>query len=458
MLRATAFLVLLGVGPYGAAAVPQGGAGGDGAAAWLSFRSGSEVLYDRYKDNQAQLMKLKRILETDGPMIRAGEYHVALTAFAAGAGDEYLENQANIQASIVRSYLKVTYGLANNRFVYRLDAETGEGNRVLVTVVKSPVPPGANQRINYVLGMKARPVKKAEDIAAGYDVPRPAPAVKDVGETLPAVRKETAATRTFGTELPEDRVMGDSLPRNGYTQGYIEGFVDSYLRREMDKCRISDTTKRLVVYENGRRETSEEAMLGGGPLSSQTHTARLVPAAPAREARTPRVRPDVHPRFGVKTNLLYWVGTTLNLEAEFYWGDRYSIGVEGLYTDWSLNLVKKHYAVSSIGPEFRYWVNGDGRFNGFYAGVYGHVGQFDAKFKWTGYTGDFYGGGLALGYVVPLGGHWGADLGIRLGYIYGDYDTYYYEKPYYMYKGSDKKGYFGPTGARISVVYRFGDR
>ncbi|WP_462377027.1 DUF3575 domain-containing protein [Rikenella microfusus] len=185
---------------------------------------------------------------------------------------------------------------------------------------------------------------------------------------------------------------------------------------------------------------------------------KVKPVKPVRDSREPLVL--ARPLVAVKTNLAYWAAVAANLEVEFYFAQRWSASVEGIYTDWNMNLYKKHYAVNEISPELRYWFGRrTGQYRGCYVGVYGHAGQFDYMFRGeqTGNTGDYYGAGLSLGAYLPFTPRFGLELGLRGGWVHaGDYDRYGYEAPRYVYRSSHTADYFGLTGAKVSLVYRFG--
>ncbi len=168
----------------------------------------------------------------------------------------------------------------------------------------------------------------------------------------------------------------------------------------------------------------------------------------------------VRPLVAAKTNLAYWAGVAANAEVEFYFAKRWSAMVEGVYTDWNMNLYKKHYAVNEISPEVRYWTTRKaGQYRGLYVGVYGHLGQFDymSKDRLTGgKTGDYYGAGISVGGYLPFTPHFGMELGLRGGYVRANYDRYHKEVSTYIYESSKSANYFGLTGAKVSLVYRFG--
>lgn len=223
--------------------------------------------------------------------------------------------------------------------------------------------------------------------------------------------------------------------------------------------RISDSKRSAVV---------EFEITGDPELVSEVADAKKIKVKPVKETKVKPVKPVkasreplvlVRPVVGVKTNLAYWAAVAANLEVEFYFAKRWSAAVEGVYTSWDMNLYKKHYAVNEISPEVRYWTGRKaGQYRGFYIGVYGHMGQFDYMFanQATGNTGDYYGGGISLGAYLPFTRHFGMELGLRGGFVHADYDRYYYDAPHYMHQCSRSINYFGPTGAKVSLVYRFG--
>ena len=195
----------------------------------------------------------------------------------------------------------------------------------------------------------------------------------------------------------------------------------------------------------------------------------VVPLKPEKQPKPQKVKPVKAPRqplvldrplVAVKTNLAYWAAVAANLEVEFYFAERWSAAVEGVYADWNMNLYKKHYAVNEISPEVRYWLGKrHGEYRGLYVGVYGHLGQFDYMFQnqETGNTGDYYGAGISFGAYLPFTKHFGMELGLRGGWVHaGNFDRYYYEAPNYVYRSSYSANYFGLTGAKVSLVYRFG--
>ena len=113
-------------------------------------------------------------------------------------------------------------------------------------------------------------------------------------------------------------------------------------------------------------------------------------------------------------------------------------------------------------------------FSGFYLQGYVHGGLYSIMFDADrGWEGEGFGGGLGLGYVMPLtrSGHWRLEFGAQFGYFYTKYDPYVYEHPvyddlhddlyYYDWLGSVKDfsrrahrySWLGPTRIGVTLTY-----
>lgn len=183
-------------------------------------------------------------------------------------------------------------------------------------------------------------------------------------------------------------------------------------------------------------------------------------------------------RFAVKTNLLEWAGIfpdfsglrsgvnsygmTPNLEAEVFFGGRWSVNVNGSWTDFKTqdDRLKKRWAINGIGVEPRVWFNGHNAFKGFYAGIYGNYGEFNMAFddREMPLSGDIFSAGLSVGYAYLITPRWSIEAGLRGGYYSNDYFKYFYNaaKPGFEWYSDHKKDGFGLHSIRLSVGYRFG--
>lgn len=158
-------------------------------------------------------------------------------------------------------------------------------------------------------------------------------------------------------------------------------------------------------------------------------------------------------KVGIKTNLLYDATATINLGVEFGLGERTTLDISGNYNGWMLNKKEntsyKHWLIQ---PEFRYWLCE--KFSGHFFGV--HAGYAD--YDWSNtvlsrprYEGNVFGAGLSYGYQFYLGKRWNLETTLGLGYALRNYDRY--NRTTNVFEGSEKRGYWGPTKAGITLIY-----
>ncbi len=163
----------------------------------------------------------------------------------------------------------------------------------------------------------------------------------------------------------------------------------------------------------------------------------------------------------LKTNVLADVAYPApNLSAEFSLGKKHTLDVMGVLNPFTYSDNKK-FKLWAVQPEWRYWFCS--AFNGWFVGAHAHTGQFNAgnyklpfglfpSVKDHRYEGWMVGGGLAVGYQWALSKHWGLEMEVGGGYTYFDFDRFKCAKCGAKEK-SDKKGYWGPTKAAVSLVY-----
>lgn len=158
-------------------------------------------------------------------------------------------------------------------------------------------------------------------------------------------------------------------------------------------------------------------------------------------------------KVGIKTNLLYDATATINLGVEFGLGERTTLDVSGNYSGWMFNKEKntsyKHWLIQ---PEFRYWLCD--RFIGHFVGVHAGYTAYDwsnTVFSNARYDGTAFGAGLSYGYQFYLGKHWNLETTLGLGYALRNYDRY--NGLTNVYEGKEKRGYWGPTKAGITLIY-----
>lgn len=234
-----------------------------------------------------------------------------------------------------------------------------------------------------------------------------------------------------------------------------------------------------------RAAAEEQAKLQAAELARQQAEleAQRAAAEAAHRAAVKQKKDDrkLYPLIGLKTDLVAWTGLSFesdfkfarrnfmpNLEAEIYFGRRWSLNGTALYSNWAYKSDKEFWGKSAYSLEPRFWFKNDGLFRGFYVGLYGESGDFnkqegreDSGKTLSNWTGTFWSAGLSVGFVQALSKHWYLELTVRGGYRCADYDVYdrdfeLGDTAHLYYNSSDKKNEFALTGVRLNIVYRFG--
>jgi outer membrane protein OmpA-like peptidoglycan-associated protein len=165
--------------------------------------------------------------------------------------------------------------------------------------------------------------------------------------------------------------------------------------------------------------------------------------------------------WAVKTNLLYDAVLLPDLALEFSVGNRWSFEANAQWSWWATQHTHHNcWRIQLAGIEGRYWLGDRTRrtpLSGHHIGLYTMAGTYDVRLKGgTGYLSNMsYSAGISYGYSMPVGRSWSLEFGLGVGYFGGEYDTYYYNEDYDKFprKNTYNKSYFGPTKARISLVW-----
>lgn len=162
-------------------------------------------------------------------------------------------------------------------------------------------------------------------------------------------------------------------------------------------------------------------------------------------------------KVAVKTNLLYDATTTMNLGLEIGLGKKWSLDLSGNYNPWKFDdeMRLRHWGVQ---PELRYWLCE--KFNGHFLGLHGHYAKYNVggmsflsdNMERHRYQGHLWGGGISYGYQWLLGNRWSMEAVLGVGYARLDHSKYPCATCGTIQK-SEKKNYFGPTKAAVSIIY-----
>lgn len=156
----------------------------------------------------------------------------------------------------------------------------------------------------------------------------------------------------------------------------------------------------------------------------------------------------------LKVNVPYAAAVVQNLEFEAQVAHKWSVALPVM---WSLSDLTHDHGLRTVAlqPEARWWVDGVG--NGHIIGFHANLAWYNLKWNDTRYQGrDFplLGAGISYAYRFSLSAHWGAEIGLGVGYAYLKYDTYYNIENGAL-KGRGSRHYFGPDRFNLSLVYRF---
>lgn len=171
-------------------------------------------------------------------------------------------------------------------------------------------------------------------------------------------------------------------------------------------------------------------------------------------------QPDAHPRFVIKTNLLYGATATINLGVEFWLNDRWTLDIAGGWNPFVFRNDRK-FAHWSIQPTARYWFNRsfDGHFIGgslMYSNfnISGIELPFNIYPRWADqrFRGDAYSISAQYGHQWRLSPRWGIETSINIGYMFLDFQRFEAGRCGKQL-GSQTRHHFGITNAAISIIY-----
>ncbi len=208
-------------------------------------------------------------------------------------------------------------------------------------------------------------------------------------------------------------------------------------------------------------------------------------------------QPPRHRRelLSVKTNMLFYGAYVPfgydrfcpipNVAIEYYpKGGHFTVGASLDFPWWKNYEKHKFFEIRNWQLEGRYYLRsgslkknppGQGpAFRGFYISAYAHYFIYEIGLnKDRGYKGEGFGGGLGVGYVMPLSrkGHWRLEMGVQAGVFTTKYDPFQYENLinlnyhdglyYYRWTGRAadfrlrqyRYNWFGPTRVGLTLTY-----
>jgi hypothetical protein len=169
------------------------------------------------------------------------------------------------------------------------------------------------------------------------------------------------------------------------------------------------------------------------------------------------------PLFAFKTNLLFDLGTAINVEAELPIGQRWSVAGEWIFPWWLIESEQKAMQVGIATLELRRWLGQRDTkqpLTGWFLGAHGSWGYYDLEWKDEGFQGELWYSGLSGGYAhtINRSGTLRMEYSLGLGYMHTDYTKYAPQKNsngnwLLVRQKEAKRDYFGPTRAKVSLVW-----
>ena len=221
----------------------------------------------------------------------------------------------------------------------------------------------------------------------------------------------------------------------------------------------------------------------------RSRTVELPPATPQTADALPaatdeqQLRPDIvtrmkptRPWLAVKSNMLFDLLLTPNIELELPIGDRWSLMVEdwfpwllhnkggnisiGRYIEPGGEMKNSAYELWTVGAELRHWLTGScpqtrPRLTGPFVGAYYANGKYDVEWNSKGDQGEFQSVGITAGYAWPLARHWNIEASVSAGYFWGPRRHYEGEfgDTHLIWKYTGRTSYIGPTKLKLSIVW-----
>ncbi|MDR0954693.1 MAG: DUF3575 domain-containing protein [Rikenellaceae bacterium] len=389
----------------------------------VDFRLNSSVLIRDYKDNASALERLDLLFQ-DRKLLSTLDY-VVITAGTSPEGDTSVnEKLSQARALALKSYLVWKFPSLDKDIIQTFSA--GEDWAGLRREVESdPRVPSQSEVLALLDSSQSNEAKKAalRQIADGsaytYIVQHILPRLR-VGTTLflrvkPTVKPQPAPK-------PEKEVV--------------------------------------VVKESEVAEKKE---------TNAVHVDRTIEPQSVEPAQPVVIEEPVERAknlsFALKTNLLFDLGTAINIEAEVPIGKRWSVAGEWIFPWWLIESDQIALQTGVATLEARRWLgNRENKqlLTGWFLGAHGGWGYYDLEWKDKGSQGELWYGGLSGGYAhtISKNGHWRMEYSLGLGYMHTDYTGYIPEKDdegnlHLVRQKEAKRDYFGPTRAKVSLVWMF---
>lgn len=175
---------------------------------------------------------------------------------------------------------------------------------------------------------------------------------------------------------------------------------------------------------------------------------------------TPMKVRDFSNSLNVKINAVGWLLGVANFAVECGIAPNLSINLPVYYSGTNLNLYTFDFKGLILQPELRFYVPNT---YGFYVGAHAGLAWYncsnggDFRYQNTGWGRPTYGGGLNIGYQIPLKKDtgWKVEFGFGAGIYDAKYDVFYNEENGPYVAQNQYRLYYGFDQGHISFLYSF---
>ncbi len=412
----------------------------------LHFRFNSDVVDKGYLSNGKSLEELKWLLADQGQRTIDS---ITIAGYSSPEGSEAANNLlAQKRTKALKGYLVWRYPHLDQRNIYTRGLGENWAGLKQAVLADSNLP--HREAVLEVLG---NPLLDSEGREAQLKQLYDGTPYRYIQQNILPILRNASTCIVWFTGAADQAVQAQPAAAAEALQGVESGRAD---QPEQPAAVKSDSLAQSAGV--GLRQAAPTTAQPGG--EAQMETAPVLESAAVSELTAAKSADRLeYPRFAVKNNLLYDAILQPNVELEYYFAQRWSVNAGYQIAWWNFPAQDNFYQFQALNAEARYWFNKNGQFKGNYLGLAAGAGLYDLKKSTTGYQGNYYTVGLSWGYMLPIKKRLAIEFGLTVGYMNTQYDKYERYDPmdqHYVYEGTARTSYIGPTAAKLNLVWRFG--
>lgn len=266
------------------------------------------------------------------------------------------------------------------------------------------------------------------------------------------IAEYTALDKSIGLRREAVRIIKDGNPG---IIGRLESLDRGYTYRQIVERIYPDV--RTVTVKVTLKAVEKEQPEVTDIVVVEPEQVKVKPQERVVKKKTPVNSPMA---LSLKTNAAAWLIGVSNIALECDVTHNFAINLPVYYSGWDRNIFKFNWKGLVIQPEVRYYIP---KVNGLYAGVHLGLAWFnchgggDYRYQNSGWKRPTYGGGVNVGYRMPLKKNtgWKVEFGLGAGIYDVQYDVFYNEANGPYMSRNQYSMYYGIDQAYISFLYSF---